>query len=131
MSTPRLWPFKQRTPPRVAVVRLDADSASPDDDFPVLTVGQSRLTESFSRLGFTAEDEPRLCSATLTPIVDPNLQRIADITVSVDGQVVGYLRSPDLNRASALMDDHHADALVVPCRMFWSPAGPEVNLRLP
>jgi hypothetical protein len=124
------WPFRRRTPPRADSVRL-GDLPTDPSDFSVLTVGQSRLLDSFDSLGITAESQPRVDFAVLTPIVDPTLQLIADITVSVDGQVVGYLRPPDLRQASALMDEHHVAALQVPCRIFWSPAGPEVNLRLP
>lgn len=125
-----MWPFKRRTPPRVESVRL-GDLSSDADEYPILTVGQSRLAASFAALALTSDGQPRVDFATLTPVVDPNLRRIADITITVEGHVVGYLRPPDLRRAAALLDEHHAAALEVPCRLFWSPAGPEVNLRLP
>lgn len=125
-----MWPFRRRTPPRADVARLGSLPRDPDG-FPVLTVGQSRLTDSFTALGFGPESTPRTEFAVLTPIVDPQLTVIADITITIDGRVVGYLRPPDLNRAAALMDEHHAATLEVPCRLFWSPAGPEVNLQLP
>lgn len=124
------WPFRRHRPPRADSVRL-GDLPPDASDFPVLTVGQSRLADSFTRLGITTESQPRVDFAVLTPIVDPTLRLIADITVSMDGQIVGYLRPPDLRRASALMDEYHVSTLEVPCRIFWSPAGPEVNLRLP
>ncbi len=124
------WPFRKRTPPRADRVRL-GDLSTDAGDFPVLTVGQSRLSGSFTALGFMPDAQPVVCFAVLTPIVDPTLRLVADITVSVEQQIVGYLRPPDLRHASALMDEHHVATLEVPCRIFWSPAGPEVNLRLP
>lgn len=125
-----MWPFKRRTPPRVESVRL-GELSTDADDYPILTVGQSRLGASFAALAFTRDSQPRIDFATLTPIVDPSLKRIADITITVEGHVVGYLRPPDLRRTAGLLDEHHAAALEVPCRLSWSPAGPEVNLRLP
>ena len=124
------WPFRRRRPPLADSVRL-GDLSTDASDFPVLTVGQSRLADSFDSLGITAESQPRVDFAVLSPIIDPALGLIADVTVSVDGQVVGYLRPPDLRHASAVMEEHLAATLEVPCRIFWSPAGPEVNLRLP
>ena len=125
-----MWPFRRRAVPRSASTRLGDLSADPDD-YPVLTVGQSRLGDSFRELGFGDDSEPRTDYAIVTPIIDPSLKVVADITISVDGQIVGYLRPPDLNQAAALIDEHHTETLEVPCRLFWSPAGPEVNLRLP
>lgn len=125
-----MWPFRRRTPPRTDVVRL-GNLPSDAGDFSVLTVGQSRLADSFTALGFEPHSDPIIDFAVLTPVVDPRLRLIADITISVGGQVVGYLRPPGLNRAAALMDEHHTETLEVPCRLFWSPAGPEVNIRLP
>lgn len=58
------------------------------------------------------------------------MNAIADVTISVECVIVGYLRPPDLDRAIALLDEHNAQSLEVPCLLTWSPAGPEVSIRL-
>lgn len=128
-----MWPFRRRKPPRVERVRLEELAHDPEDntdDYPVRSVGQSRLTPSFAAIGFTDTSQPRHLWALLEPIVDPRMDSVADVTISVEGVVVGYLRPPDLRRAIELFDHHHALSLEVPCLLVWSPAGPEVNIRL-
>lgn len=124
-----MWPFRRRRPPRIPLVRLE-DFADPGADYPVLSVGQSRLQESFANLDFTAASEPRHTWAAIRPVIDPRMNAIADVTISVEGVTVGYLRPPDLDRAIALLDEHNAQALEVPGLLTWSPAGPEVSVRL-
>lgn len=58
------------------------------------------------------------------------MNTVADVTISVDDFVIGYLRPPDLDRALELLDEHHTESLEVPCLITWSPAGPEVKVRL-
>lgn len=123
-----MWPFRRRQPPRVESVRL-ADITSLTTDYPVLTVGQSRLTESFAALGFGADEEPRFILAKVVPIIDPSMKRVADLEIRVDGLVVGYLRPPALDTAIALLDSHRAEALEIPVMLLSTPAGPEVRVH--
>ena len=123
-----MWPFRRRTPPS-DVVRL-GELSDNDNDYDVLTVGQSRLGESFQALGIQADTAARYGWATLRPVVDPRMNAIADITVIVDGHVVGYLRPPALDMAIALLSEHNTRTLEVPVRLAWGPAGPDAMVRL-
>ena len=93
-------------------------------------MGQSRLAGSFGDIGFTEASEPRRTWATLRPVIDPRMNAVADITISIDSVVVGYLRPPDLDLATQLLDHHLTESLEVPCLLTWSPAGPDVRIRL-
>jgi hypothetical protein len=124
-----MWPFRRRTAPRVESVRL-AEVATTESDYPVLTVGQSRLGESFAALGFGTESEPRFALATLVPVIDPGMKKVADLEIRVDGRVVGYLRPPALDVAIALLESHRAESLEVPVVLLSTPAGPEVRVHV-
>lgn len=121
-----MWPFRRRTSALADSVRL-GELSSVDDDYPVLTVGQSRLADSFTTLGFTEGDAPRFAWASVTPILDPGMGTIADVSIRVDDQVVGYLRPPALDAVVALADERRARSLEVPVMIVWTPAGPEVR----
>ena len=123
-----MWPFRRRTPPS-DVVRL-GELSDNDNDYDVLTVGQSRLGESCQPLGIEPDTAARYRWATLRPVVDPRMNAIADITVIVDGHVVGYLRPPALDMAIALLSEHNTRTLEVPVRLAWGPAGPDAMGRL-
>lgn len=123
-----MWPFRRRAHAQVDSVRL-GDLTQEVDDYPVLTVGQSRLLESFLALDFDEHDAPRFTWADVTPIVDPGMGTIADVCLRVDGQIVGYLRPPALDSAVALVDQHRARCLEVPVVIVWTPAGPEVRVH--
>lgn len=124
-----MWPFRRRTAPKLEVVRIGAPSRDVAD-YPVLTVGQSRLTESFASLDFTATSPPLFTWSTLTPVVDPRMKTIADITIAVDGHIVGYLRPPALDQAIDLLGQLRAATLEVPAALMWGPTGPETYIRL-
>lgn len=123
-----MWPFRRRPTPRVETVQL-ADLSSQPADFPILTVGQSRLGASFSALGFGGDSDIRYEMATVVPVVDPRMGLIADLEIRVQGHVVGYLRPPALTAAVALLDHHRADSLTLPAMLLITPAGPEVRLH--
>jgi hypothetical protein len=124
----RWWPFGSRRPPRQPLIVLGELREDPGA-YDVLTVGQSRLGESFSALGLTEESGPLFRWCRIEPIMDERMNVAADVTVMVDGQLVGYLRPPALYWAMAARDRHHADHLEVPAVLEWGPAGPEVRLR--
>lgn len=121
-----MWPFRRRQVPRSGVVTL-AQVTTFEDDYPVFTVGQSRLGDSFTALGFTTGDDPRFVMASFVPVIDPAMKLVADIEIRIDDHIVGYLRPPALNVAIALLDEHHAEALQIPVMMFMAPAGPEIR----
>ena len=123
-----MWPFRRRPAPRVESVRL-AEVTTSQSDYSVLTVGQSRLGDSFAALGFEAEAEPRFALATLVPIIDPGMKRVADLEIRVDGHVVGYLRPPALDMAIALLESNRAESLEVPVMLLSTPAGPETRVH--
>ena len=123
-----MWPFRRRKPPLVESVSVAAVSTEPDD-YPVLTVGQSRLGDSFEALGFYGDADPRFESASLRPLIDPAMKRVADVEVRVQGHVVGYLRPPALDTAIRLLDEHRAESLEVPVMLFIAPSGPEVRVH--
>jgi hypothetical protein len=123
-----MWPFRRRPTP-VESVRLGELTHEPSD-YTTLTVGQSRLGKSFQALGIGAETAARCEWATLRPVVDQRMNAIADITVIVDGHVVGYLRPPALDMAIALLSEHNTRTLEVPVRLAWGPAGPDAMVRL-
>lgn len=124
----RWWPLGRREAPRRPLVTLGEATADPRD-YDVLTVGQSRLGESFAALGLTSQSGPLFVMARLAPIVDERMKVAADVTVVVDDHLVGYLRPPALDWAMAARDCHYADQLQVPAVLEWGPAGPEVRLR--
>lgn len=101
-----------------------------DPDYPVFTVGQSRLAESFVALGFETSAEPRFLMATLVPVVDPGLGKVADIEIRVDDAVVGYLRPPALDVAIARLELERAATLEAPVMLLSTPAGPEVRAHV-
>ena len=112
-----MWPFRRRRGPRlesVAIGELTTDPA----DYSILTVGQSRLADSFTALDFTEEQSPRFVVSRAHPVIDPRMKAIADIELHVDGRVVGYLRPPALNEAIDLLSDRHAEALDIPIAIF-------------
>lgn len=123
-----MWPFRRRKAPRIESVRL-AEVTTSEHDYPVLTVGQSRLSDSFTALGFEAGAEPRFTFANLVPIVDPGMKKVADLEIRVDDHVVGYLRPPALDVAIGLLDSHHAESLEVPVVLLSTPAGPETRVH--
>ena len=123
-----MWPFRKRTAPRVESVRL-AEVTTTESDYPVLTVGQSRLGGSFAALGFEPGAQPRFTLASLVPIIDPGMKKVADLEIRVDGHVVGYLRPPALDTAIALLDSHRAESLEVPVVLMSTPAGPEARVH--
>ena len=123
-----MWPFRRQKHPTVASVRLAEVSTDPRD-YPVFTVGQSRLTASFHCLHFTSEDPPRFTVASLVPITDPAMKKVADVEIRVVGHVVGYLRPPALDTAIAALGDHRAESLEVPVMLLSTPAGPEVRVH--
>lgn len=124
-----MWPFRRRNPP-TDVVRL-GELSDQDNDYDVLTVGQSRLGDSFDALGVQSESPTRYLWCTLTPIVDPRMKSIADITISMEGHIVGYLRPPALDTVISLLSEHNTRTLETPARLSWGPVGPEVTLRIP
>lgn len=124
----RWWPFRSRPVPRTPVAVLGSASQSPED-YTVLTVGQSRLQESFVSLDMKPGVSPIFSLARLTPVMDEQLGIAADVTIEVDGQLVGYLRPPAVREVMAALDQHHADSLDVPAVLEWGPAGAEVRLR--
>ena len=124
-----MWPFRRRKSPKLEVVRV-GETSGDLADYPILTVGQSRLEGSFAALDFTAESASRFTWSTLTPVVDPRMKTIADITISVDSQVVGYLRPPALDQAIDLLERLRAATLEVPAALVWGPTGPETYIRL-
>lgn len=121
-----MWPFRRKPAPRVETVQLGDPSTQPTD-YPVLTVGQSRLGASFAELGFSNDSDTRFEMATVVPIVDPGMGLIADLEIRVHGHVVGYLRPPALTTAVGLLEQHRADSLTVPVMLLTTPAGPEVR----
>lgn len=123
-----MWPFRRKPAPRVETVQLGDPSTQPMD-YPVLTVGQSRLGASFAALEFGDDSDARFELATVVPIIDPGMGLIADLEIRVQGHVVGYLRPPALTTAVALLDEHHADSLTVPVMLLTTPAGPEVRVH--
>lgn len=123
-----MWPFRRKPVPRVETVQLAELSHEPAD-FPILTVGQSRLGASFDALGFDADSDVRYEMATVVPIVDPGMGLIADLEIRVQGHVVGYLRPPALTTAVALLEQHRAGSLTLPAMLLTTPAGPEVRLH--
>jgi hypothetical protein len=123
-----MWPFRRKPAPRVETVQLGDPSTQPTD-YPVLTVGQSRLGASFAALEFGDDSDARFEWATVVPIIDPGMGLIADLEIRVQGHVVGYLRPPALTTAVALLDEHHADSLTVPVMLLTTPAGPEVRVH--
>lgn len=120
--------FRRREKPRTGSVAL-ADVSMDEADYPVFTVGQSRLTESFAALGFSDGDPPRCALATLVPVVDPAMRSVADIEIRLDDHIVGYLRPPALTKAIALLDGHRAVSLTVPVMLLSTPAGPEARIH--
>lgn len=124
-----MWPFRRRKQPTTEIVRIGELSTDPRD-YPVLTVGQSRLGDSFRALGFTSEDSPTFTWSTLAPIVDPRMKTVADVTICVDGHVVGYLRPPALDEVIDLLQRLRAASLEVPAALVWGPTGPEAYLAI-
>ena len=123
-----MWPFRRRRRPRLESVPIGELSTDPAD-YPILTVGQSRLAESFTALNFSSEQPPRFLVSRAHPVIDPRMKAVADIELRVDGHVVGYLRPPALNQAIDLFSDRHAEALDIPIAIFSTPAGPEVRVH--
>ncbi len=123
-----MWPFRSRRRPRLESVPIGELSTDPAD-YPILTVGQSRLVDSFTALDFTVEQPPRFLVSRAHPVIDPRMKAIADIELRVDNHVVGYLRPPALNEAIDLLSDRHAEALDIPVAIFSTPAGPEVRVH--
>lgn len=121
-----MWPFRRRPQALVDSVRL-GELSQVDDDYSVLTVGQSRLSESFAALGFLKGCAPRFTWASAIPMIDPGMGTIADVCLRVDDQVIGYLRPPALDVVVALVDQHRTRSLEVPVMIVWTPAGPEVR----
>jgi len=105
-----MWPFRRRRSPRLESVPIGELTTDPTD-YPILTVGQSRLVDSFTALDFTGEKSPRFLLSRAHPVIDPRMKAIADIELRVDNHVVGYLRPPALNEAIDLLSDRHADAV--------------------
>lgn len=124
----RWWPFRSRSAPWQDVVEVGEPSTS-EDDYTILTVGQSRLGDSFRRLGLGPESPQRRTPALLTPIIDERLGVAADVTVAIDGHIVGYLRPPTVREVMSTRETRRANVLQVPALLQWSPAGPEVRLR--
>jgi len=124
-----MWPFRRTKAPKLAVVRI-GEPSSDVADYQVLTVGQSRLQDSFAALEFTSASPPYFTLSTLTPVVDPRMKTIADVTISIDEYVVGYLRPPALDRAIELLREHRAASLQVPAALVWGPTGPETYILL-
>lgn len=124
-----MWPFRRRKQPATAVVRL-GETSTDLAYYAVLSVGQSRLDASFTALEFTEAESPWFTWATLSPIVDPRMKSIADVTITVHEQIVGYLRPPALDHAIHLLQTKRAAALEVPVALVWGPTGPEVYLHL-
>lgn len=120
--------FRRREKQRTGTVAL-ADVSMNEADYPVFTVGQSRLPDSFAALGFSDGDAPRFASATLVPVVDPAMRTVADIEIRLDDHIVGYLRPPALTKAIALLEENQAASLAVPLMMLSTPAGPEVRIH--
>lgn len=112
-----MWPFRRKAAPRVETVQL-ADLTTEPADYPVLTVGQSRLGASFAALLFDDDATTRYEMAAIVPIVDPGMGLIADLEIRVEGHVVGYLRPPALTTAVALLEQHRADSLTVPVMLL-------------
>jgi len=123
-----MWPFRRRQTPRTESVRL-AEVSSSESDYPILTVGQSRLNDSFAALAFDLGVEPHFALASLVPIIDRGMEKVADVEIRIGEQVVGYLRPPSLDVATALLDEHRAAALEVPAMVLSAPGGPEVRLH--
>jgi hypothetical protein len=123
-----MWPFKRRSAPRVESVRV-GEISSQIADYPVLTVGQSRLGESFRKLDFTKSSDPVFTWALIVPIADPHMGTTADLEIRANHLPVGYLRPPALHSALALLDEHHAASLEIPILLLWTPAGPEVRVH--
>jgi len=94
-------------------------------DYSIPTVGQSRLAPSFSAINVTRDSQPTEYWAQLRPLNDPRMKAIADITVVVQDEIVGYLRPPALNRAAAEIIRRKAAALEVPVLVVWGSTGPE------
>jgi len=124
----RWWPFRRHQAPHAPVITL-GDPTADAGDYTILTVGQSRLGESFAALGLDETSPPIFAMARLAPIIDERMKVAADVTVMVDGHLVGYLRPPALDWAMAARNRQHADQLEVPAVLEWGPAGPEVRLR--
>lgn len=123
-----MWPFRRGTKPTTELVRRGEPSTDLSA-YSVLTVGQARLGGSFDALGFVQTQSPWFTWAVLTPLVDPRMKLIADVTVTVDGQIVGYLRPPALDDAIRELTTARAASLEVPAVLVWGPTGPEVYLR--
>ena len=123
-----MWPFRGRKQPTVPSVRL-TEVTTDQIDYPVFTVGQSRLDASFRALNFTSEDPPRFTVASLVPIIDLAMKKVADVEIRIDGHVVGYLRPPALDTTIAALRDHRAESLEVPVMLLSTPAGPEVRVH--
>lgn len=123
-----MWPFRRRRGPRLESVPIGELTTDPAD-YSILTVGQSRLADSFTALDFTEEQSPRFVVSRAHPAIDPRMKAIADIELRVDGHVVGYLRPPTLNEAIDHLSDRHAETLDIPIAIFSTPAGPEVRVH--
>lgn len=123
-----MWRFRRKPAPRVETVQL-GELSTEWADYPVLTVGQSRLGASFAELGFSDDSDARFEMATVVPIVDPGMGLIADLEIRVQGHVIGYLRPPALTTAVGLLEQHRADSLTVPVMLLTTPAGPEVRMH--
>lgn len=123
-----MWPFSRKPLPRIESVQL-ANISTEQADYPVLTVGQSRLESSFDALEFGDDSDVRFAMATIAPVVDPSMGLIADLEIRVQDHVVGYLRPPALTTAIVLLETHRADSLTVPVMLLTTPAGPEVRVH--
>ena len=123
-----MWPFRRRRRPRLESVPIGELTTDPAA-YPILTVGQSRLADSFTALEFTGEQPPRFLISRAHPVMDPRMKAVADIELRVEGRVIGYLRPPALNEAIDLLSDRHAEALDIPIAIFSTPAGPEVRVH--
>lgn len=123
-----MWPFRRRRAPQIECVTLAEVCESPDD-YPVFTVGQSRLTDSFAALEFSSDSPTRFLPGTIVPIIDPSMNKIADLEIRIEGHVVGYLRPPALDAAISSLATHSARTLQVPVMLLSTPAGPEVRVH--
>jgi hypothetical protein len=123
-----MWPFRRRQALQIECVTL-AEVSQSETDYPVLTVGQSRLTDSFAALEFSSNSPTRFVAGIIVPIVDPSVNKIADLEIRIDDKVVGYLRPPALDVAIASLASHEARTLQIPVMLLSTPGGPEVRVH--
>lgn len=129
-----MWRFRRRRRP-AATGTLRVGGHGPSiDDYPVLTVSESRHPDVFAALlasATTAERGEGLLRrwATLVPVADPRFG-VADVGVEFDGRRACYLRPPHLGMAAARIEAANVAALEVPALIEFGPAGPTVRLRI-